>query len=376
MKGKSIWIFFILISFLVLTGCEKEEEVPVKEPTFQELFVGSAECKSCHDTEYAEFITTGHPYKLNKAADVRAGNYYPYSDVPEPPAGTSWDDVTYVIGGYGWKARFIGKDGYIITAGGSNQYNLLDGSWSDYHKDEEKPYNCGKCHTTGYVPEGNQDNLPGIEGTWAFPGVQCEVCHGPGKEHVDDPYKNEMEVDRSSSLCGKCHVRGDPNAIPAKGGYIRHHEQYNEILATKKFNFNCVDCHDPHKSAHYAEDGTVYSTKFDFPEKPGIKIQCSTCHYEKAEALEASDIGKKHTFQRCLGCHMPYASKSAMARDQHTGDVRTHLFAINTDTTKSMFSDDGSLANGYLTLEYTCLNSCHSDKDLSWAKSKSDLIHQ
>ena len=29
---------------------------------------------------------------------------------------------------------------------------------------EEKPYDCGSCHTTGYNPVGHQDGLEGIEG--------------------------------------------------------------------------------------------------------------------------------------------------------------------------------------------------------------------
>ena len=54
-----------------------------------------------------------------------------------------------------------------------------------YHAGEEKPYNCGTCHTTGYNPEG-ENELPGIVGTWAEPGIRCEECHGPGAGHVDE----------------------------------------------------------------------------------------------------------------------------------------------------------------------------------------------
>ncbi len=51
------------------------------------------------------------------------------------------------------------ENGYIITQGkgdepGNTQYNNLTGEWSDYHADEAngtKPYDCGSCHTTGWV---------------------------------------------------------------------------------------------------------------------------------------------------------------------------------------------------------------------------------
>jgi hypothetical protein len=75
----------------------------------------------------------------------------------------TWADVAGVIGGYGWKARFVGTDGHLIgTAGssfgdtrvGHNQFNFYGGEdhgWVDYHPGDEKIYNygCFKCHTTG-----------------------------------------------------------------------------------------------------------------------------------------------------------------------------------------------------------------------------------
>lgn len=53
-------------------------------------------------------------WKLNKVVDGQSPDY-PFTEVPEPPEGYTWDDVTYVIGGYNWKARFIDQNGYIIT---------------------------------------------------------------------------------------------------------------------------------------------------------------------------------------------------------------------------------------------------------------------
>ena len=71
-------------------------------------FVGSEACQICHEDIYATFVKTGHPYKLNKVVDGQPPKY-PFSKVPNPPAGYTWDDIAYVIGGYGWKARFIDK---------------------------------------------------------------------------------------------------------------------------------------------------------------------------------------------------------------------------------------------------------------------------
>jgi hypothetical protein len=57
---------------------------------------------------------------------------------------------------------------------------VLTGEWTDYHKGETRLYDCGSCHSTGYQSGGFPPNLPGISGTFALPGVECEHCHGPG----------------------------------------------------------------------------------------------------------------------------------------------------------------------------------------------------
>lgn len=125
-------------------------------------YVTSSVCANCHEDNYNEVKVSGHPYKINKVVDGQAPTY-PFSSVPNPPDGFTWNDITYVIGGYGWKARFMDKDGYILTDGLTGvlvQYNIpradladgLPASWSAYHSNdtEPKPYNCGKCHTTGW----------------------------------------------------------------------------------------------------------------------------------------------------------------------------------------------------------------------------------
>ncbi len=40
-----------------------------------------------------------------------------------------------------------------------------------------------------------------------------------------------------------------------------------------------------------------------------------------------------------------------------------------------MFDDAGKFANGYVTLEWSCLN-CHNDKDKAWAGQYAKGIHK
>jgi len=65
---------------------------------------------------------------------------------------------------------------------------------------KSKDPECVVCHTTGFGEAG------GFYSKKATPGladVQCEVCHGPGKDHVREG-KATMAVDRS--LCLRCHT--------------------------------------------------------------------------------------------------------------------------------------------------------------------------
>lgn len=322
-------------------------------------YVGAAKCFECHEAIYNQFVTSGHPYKLRKAEDAKAAG------IPLP-SGYTWDDISYVIGGRNWKIRYMDEKGYIITmtgpkrdVPGKNQYNMETGKWSNYHPGEKnKKYNCGRCHTTGYSKEGHQDGLEGIVGTWAFPGIQCEACHGPAKKHVDaggDP--KLITITKEARLCGSCHIRGSADKIPAKGGFVRHHEQYNELLASPHKNLKCITCHNPHLTAQRGI---------------GIKVPCNKCHGKVAKAFDGSHHSRRRV--KCEGCHMPPAAKSAVAYGKYEGDIKSHTFKITIDPNAKMFTDDGKFAKGYLTLEYSCLY-CHPAETKQWALKYAKGVH-
>jgi len=333
----------------------------VPASAFGQAFEGSDFCQGCHEKNYQDWSASGHPYKLMKGEQAR--------NRPIPlPLGTTWDDVSYVIGGYKWKSRYMDTDGYIITVTededgnaveGMNQYNFLTGEWVNYHAGEVKPYNCGSCHTTNWVADedaatdndltDNQDGLPGIHGTFDVGGVHCEQCHGNGMT---------MNVDDSTDACGICHYReaapgAETNVIPAGGGFIKHHEQYNEHLASPHASMKCTTCHNPHKKGEFSiKDGRA----------------CEDCHVNIAASYAMDSMADYGV--ECKDCHMPYASKSANQLGPFEGDVQTHLFYINTDSTASMFTEDGAYValdqdgKGAATLDFACIR-CHETGDMT-----------
>ena len=359
---KLIW-FSVLFLVLGLAGALYFSPInPTASPPeavaqgqFGADYVGSETCGECHTETFEVFMQSGHPWKLNKVVDGQPPEY-PFTEVPEPPEGYTWDDILYVIGGYNWKARFIDQDGYIITGADENattQYNFAnpvvgnEAGWVGYHAGEENlPYNCGTCHTTGYKPEGNQDGLPGLVGTWAEDGIGCEACHGPGSLHVDNPYGVALKVDRHSAECGDCHRRGTVEEVNASGGFIQHHEQYEELFQSKHAIIDCVQCHDPHTGVVQLRQAGEQT----------IRTTCENCHFEKSKN-QNNEIHLALEVE-CIDCHMPRVTKSAVGdAEKFTGDIRTHLMAID-PAQVSQFNEDGTAALSQLALDFACKH-CH-----------------
>lgn len=343
-------------------------------------YISSAACGECHEDNYAAFMQSGHPYKLNPVVDGQPPEY-PFTEVTELPEGYTWDDISYVIGGYNWKYRFVDQEGYIITGvpgarGDGNtdyigQFNFAnpvvgnDLSTSAYHPGEERFYNCGTCHTTGYDPDTPTEGMPGIVGSWAEPGIQCEECHGPGSLHAADPRGVALDIERDSALCGECHLRGGSEDVDAKGGFIKHHEQYEELFQSKHITINCVVCHDPHAGVIALRKANEEDASVDV-----TRTSCENCHFNEAKY---QDSAVHPAVAECISCHMPRVTKSAVGNaDMFTGDIRTHLMAIDA-TQIGQFTEDGKYALSELGLDFAC-RSCHVDGGSATVKTDEELI--
>ncbi len=399
---KKFLLFFaapaLLFGALFLLASNSFSPLPVNVPdeTADPTFVGSQACASCHQSEYDIWIESGHPYKFTvieggnaPVYPIEADNFQDQYMTNLGDGSHTWDNIAGVIGGYGWKARFVGTDGHLVgtlnsgfsTGGGHNQFNFFGGEnhgWVDYHPGDEKIYNygCFKCHTTGGTETGTW--LAGVDGLGDFTegGVGCEGCHGPGSNHINtmstddidrvyefahtDNALGGLEIngvvqmpdpngDDINFLCGTCHNRDYKDPINAKGGFVKHHEQWDEFMATAhgEGSMTCNTCHDPHKRVIWDGDGIVKT--------------CTECHADKATTLNHS------AGATCIDCHMPYAAKSGTTRGASgfKGDVRSHLFKITPDT-ESMFTEDGAWVldddtrSASLSPAYSCLG-CHND---------------
>ncbi|MCB8943904.1 MAG: hypothetical protein H6658_09120 [Ardenticatenaceae bacterium] len=333
-------------------------------------FIGSEACAECHEELFAVFMQSGHPWQLTAVSNGTAPEF-PFTNISEPPDGYSWNDVSYVVGGYHRKVQFLDQDGYIITGADENattQYNFfneeveLGDEWVGYHAGEaELAYDCANCHTTGYSARGNQDGRAGIAGTWALDGVQCEACHGPGSLHANTPLAFRPIIERDGQACAECHSLGDVSQVDAAEGFVHYQEQYDELFQGKHITMDCVVCHDPHTGVYQLEQAGM----------PTTQTSCENCHQQQANN-KPNETHARLAID-CIDCHMPRVGKSAVGDlEQNTGDIRSHLMAID-PTQAGQFTEDGTAALSELSLTFAC-GSCHNPDGFAQVKPEEEMI--
>lgn len=341
----------VVIGWSGFFGCAKEKATPPAPPPLEKAYVGAGVCQGCHPSESTAFEASGHPHILTPVA----GGQKPGAPLllpDDPPPGTNWSQIRYVVGGFGWKALFVTTDNMLVT-GQVAQWDVPNSQfpaaqWAPYHADSTTyDDGCFRCHTTG--PDRTTQRFQQA-------GVQCESCHGPGSVHAATTDPSQIVVDQGAAACGTCHQRPtEPGravaTVSVASGdttrFVSDYQQWTEMEAGPHADLRCVVCHDPHRGVRQSESG-------------GIVKQCQDCHGQvRINHPGPSDIA-------CIDCHMPRATISARPVNVHTADVRTHIFAIRSTSLNSrnmyeVVNGQTCVKQGYgLTLDYVCF-ACHKD---------------
>ncbi|MBY6016217.1 cadherin-like domain-containing protein [Halomonas denitrificans] len=385
-------------------------------------YAGTETCLRCHQDK-ASFLETGHNYKFTKVENGERPEF-PFTTLKgalalyegvENSAGTpeTWADISYVLGGYQRQAILLDNNGYMIngtkamfdvlpkgeTLGPDRAVPFAAGAGGD-----GMPYSCGTCHNTGWrdytsEPEDHrnrnrQDDLIGMQGTFALTGVQCEACHGAGADHAQKPSKDNITLiaeGRSRAdlqamnmaygeavACGECHTKAGERHYPdymtsydekfgtdTIGGFVKDYFEEGrnagdallgydpdtgEATGAKRM-FHCTECHNPHLSTN-------------FQDKPGhgeaLTKACQDCH----PSVEFADgIGAMHgAMADCTDCHMPKNS---------------HLFKIDISEPSESpyhYGEDGKYRQPWLRPVQSC-KTCHAE-NYDDVASRVERIHR
>lgn len=340
----------LILVVVCTTRCTPEP--PVTDPCEVDpadcvrTYVGSQTCVTCHSNFAPWHNLHGHSQAL-KLVDGEAPTYPPDIGLEElaPPPGWAWTDIRLVIGGYTKSANLVANSGHVITDGAGGpivqyvlpyQVSLATGGYgplaSGAVASTPYSYDCFRCHTTGpqsLAENGGvrQENRPGIEGTWAETGVQCEACHGPGSLHVQSPQAGYIFIDSSIEFCGNCH--GDPAdaaTLPVADGFPLGNRQWAEVLASPHDYFACTVCHETHASAVYSDNG--------------LRNACLNCHTDLNMARHSGKVLVQGDYTErlsCQSCHMPPVARNAsstMTLQTRIGDTKMHTMYIDTAPTR------------------------------------------
>jgi tetratricopeptide (TPR) repeat protein len=309
-------------------------------------YVGNEACAKCHTSIFESYERTAMAQASGPASDnliagdflhkksgvdyrvyAQDGKVWLSFERPGDPLMRGKRELLYYIGqGRRGRTYLFSVDGFVFESP-VNWYtdkHMWDMAPA-YGDVRQAPMNlpaltsCLDCHVSGIQPpiQGteNRYKMP----VFAYSGVACERCHGPGAAHVNggaivNPAK--LTADRRDAICMQCHLEGNA-AIERPGkhlyqfrpgddlsDYVRYYvratdnqpglraasqfEALAQSLCKKKSGaaMSCMSCHDPHRSVPAEERVSFYREK------------CLACHANLAT--------KHHSSQPdCTSCHMP-----------------------------------------------------------------------
>lgn len=322
---------------------------PTKSPASTKGYVGSNVCVKCHsnigatqsDSEMAKaaYRLSGGPAGEPAPGDFVSGSYR-YRFIPNNTLPGHSLEVT--SNGRSISSPIV----WTMGAGDHGQTYLLDENGGLYegqassfsfihrvgltpgHKTAEvgslenalgtplkgsEALRCFACHTTASSASSKLNTAD------AVPGVHCEACHGPGRDHVDAVMAGQIVQARqaifnpasltptsSIDFCGSCHRtmmdvvmrEPEPGALTVRFQPYRL-EESRCWESTKDARLACTQCHDPH--APLVRDAQFYDQK------------CLSCHSSGKDAKQNASGGAwtatpkvcPRATANCASCHMP-----------------------------------------------------------------------
>jgi tetratricopeptide (TPR) repeat protein len=407
--------------FCLCFAGDAEERVKSAAPALQQelsLYAGSKSCIECHGKFYQLWSTSRHglamqPYTpefaranlTSQTKDLAIGKHRYRADI-NPQGGWVLETnsrgkkhkypILHVLGGknvyYFLTPLERGRLQTLPVA-----YDVRTRRWFDTAASgvrhfgsgpPEEPINwrewsytfntaCFNCHVSQY--SFNYDLATDTyRTTWAEPGINCETCHGPSKEHnevMQAAPKGQAPADlkiisvkkftreQHNASCGSCHAKTFPLTIAFPPGerFFDHFDlvtlenpdyypdgrdlgenyTYTTWLLSacvKSGKLDCLKCH-------------TSSGRYRFKDEAKANEACLPCH--AARVTKAAEhihhpTDKPGVPTKCISCHMPATAFARMNRSDHS------------------LLPPAPAASLQFGSPNAC-NLCHQDKDAAWA---------
>jgi cytochrome c554/c'-like protein len=319
---------------------------PTQGTAARKDFLGPAACARCHPSHAATQAGTSMARTAMHARDapalrdnpslrMRAGTYsYEITTsggqslyAVSGPGGTSSVPLEWAFGaGKVGQTYLFEKDGLMQEARLSYFSGLHGADFTparaiaaprDVAEAASRPVpdaeaqRCFACHTTASTAGGVFDRASLI------PGITCEACHGPGRNHAELAERRRLapalaailrpaSLDPAASVdfCGACHATFWDVKLAGAQGIAALRSQPNRLQSSRCWGegdarITCVACHDPH------EPLVLSAARYD--------SRCLACHVQQAAAGagpskptrahpgRACPVGR----ESCVTCHMP-----------------------------------------------------------------------
>ncbi len=397
-----------------------------------ETYAGSTACNQCHARQYANWQATGMAkmFRPYRAADV-IGDFSARTGIPsdarplvergrhfiEIRNGDTGEWIRYAVDyliGSKWQQAYATRlpDDTILVF--PIQYSRVHSQWLNYWKLTDAPGSaranvsrfhtrppgaisqsaCAPCHTSQLKFSSGIDRP--ATGTFLEPGINCEMCHGPSRRHVESMqgsrkyspaasmtplYFSRLTAAESVAVCAQCHAqsavhdaqpRGAANYSEEGGHFYRSYsrhlmsdftrrafyrdgrhrattfivEAFTRSRCFKEGGATCASCHDVHPSNAASNPASL---KF----AADANDMCTQCHSALADdrARHARHLPGTEA-SRCVSCHMPRIMDALLF------PARTHEIDDIPDAAMTeRFGLDQS--------PNACL-ACHADRDTAW----------
>ncbi len=409
MLGRSSLWLLGLIMLVGATSCVQRKGEAVAENGYS----GSESCRQCHERFYQLWSPSHH----GKAMQPVDAGFIAGANVPQS-GEFSLEGKTYRVTYQDSSMVMLEKNGdsekeypVVWALGGKNvfyfltpmdqgklqtiplAYDLNKKTWYNNPQsavrhfpegtpDEALPWkdrmytfntSCYGCHVSQLTTNFNLAS-DSYQTTWKEPGINCETCHGPSKEHIVK-FQNAKEGEQFEDIglivtkkftpaqhnasCAPCHAKMQPvtaSYMPgdryfdnydlttfenpdfyADGRDLGENYTYTGWMMNRckaESDLHCVTCH-------------TSSGRNRFKDNPNDA--CVKCHKENVEnVVEHSGHKAGSEGAVCVNCHMPKTEFGRMIRSDHSFRPPMPEATIKFDSPNAC-------------------NICHTDKSPEWA---------